>query len=160
MRNRGDLYMRAKGMIFNIGFLICALASIIILFMPYAKLSESNNSSYTIIVAYPFLGITIFLLTVVGFIFSFIKRKKVIIMGVGIGFATHGLFALSVLSQLEPVLQKTVQSMERIGKINDMLGEGVFKVTYKITPAYYLFAITCLLAAAFATITFYTTEDY
>ena len=67
--------MREKGVYFNFGFLIAALASILLLFMPYARINDSNGTTFTIIGSNVGVGIMIFILTVTGFVFSFIAEK-------------------------------------------------------------------------------------
>ena len=140
--------MREKGVYFNFGFLIAALASILLLFMPYARINDSNGTTFTIIGSNVGVGIMIFILTVTGFVFSFIKRKRVGIATVGIGFAAFGLYGFSRVAGLDAKLSRTVQAMQHLQ------GTAAIKVTYEITPVFYLFAVACLLAAGLAAVAF------
>jgi hypothetical protein len=146
--------MREKGVYFNFGFLIAALASILLLFMPYARINDSNGTTFTIIGSNVGVGIMIFILTVTGFVFSFIKRKRVGIATVGIGFAAFGLYGFSRVAGLDAKLSRTVQAMQHLQEVNGVMGTAAIKVTYEITPVFYLFAVACLLAAGLAAVAF------
>ena len=139
--------MREKGVYFNFGFLIAALASILLLFMPYARINDSNGTTFTIIGSNVGVGIMIFILTITGFVFSFIKRKKV-------GVATVGLYGFSRVAGLDAKLSRTVQAMQHLQEVNGVMGTTAIKVTYEITPVFYLFAVACLLAAGLAAVAF------
>ena len=146
--------MREKSVYFNFGFLIAALACILLLFMPYARINDANSTTFTIISSNAAVGIFIFILTILGFVFSFIKRKKVVVMTVGIGFAAFGLYGFSRVAGLDDKLSRTVQAMQHLQEINGIMGTAAVKVTYEITPVFYLFAVSCLLAAGLATAAF------
>ena len=146
--------MREKSVYFNFGFLIAALACILLLFMPYARINDAKNTTFTIFSSNVAVGIFIILLTILGFVFSFIKRKKIVVMTVGIGFAAFGLYGFSRVAGLDDKLSRSVQAMQHLQELNGVMGATAVKVTYEITPVLYLFAIACLLAASLATVAF------
>ena len=148
-----------KGLIFNIAYLIFAAISVILLFVPFAILTDRDKTRYTIMNSNIGIGVTIVALAVLGFVFSFVKRKKIVIPLSGIGLGAYGLYSFFAISNLTPKLEKIIKTMQALEDLSVMLGEKPTKVTFTITPTYYIFAVCCIIAAGLAAATFITTTD-
>ena len=88
---RDNVYIHEKsssgginGMVFNIAYLAFAAICVILIFVPFAVLTDKNNTKYTIMNSNWGVGITIIAVAVLGFIFSFVKRKRLVILLTGL----------------------------------------------------------------------------
>lgn len=165
---RDDGYIReissgsgiSKGLIFNIGYLAFAAICVILLFVPFATLTDKDKTRYTIFNSNIGVGLTIIAVAVLGFVFSFIKRKRVVILITGIGLAGYGLYSFYAISNLAPKLEKIIKAMQALEDLSAMIGgTDPVKVTFAITPVYYIFAVCAILAGGLAAMTFITTTD-
>ncbi|MBR5181443.1 MAG: hypothetical protein IKW88_04265 [Clostridiales bacterium] len=163
---RDNVYIHEKsssgginGMVFNIAYLAFAAICVILIFVPFAVLTDKNNTKYTIMNSNWGVGITIIAVAVLGFIFSFVKRKRLVILLTGLGLAGYGLYSFYAISRLSQVLEKYIKVMQSLEDISAMLGGDKVKITYTITPVYYIFAVCAIIAGGLAAITFITTTD-
>lgn len=164
---RDDVYIHEKpssgginGMVFNIAYLACAAICVILLFVPFAVLTDKDKTKFTIISSNWGVGITIIAVAVLGFIFSFVKRKKLVILLTGLGLAGYGVYSFYAISRLSQVLEKYIKMMQSLEDLSAMLdGSKAVTVTFTITPVYYIFAVCAILAGGLAAITFITTSD-
>ena len=165
---RDDVYVKElpagsdinKGFIFNIGYLIFTAICVILLFVPFAVLTDKEKTKYTIFNSNISVGITIIAVGVLAFVFSFIKRKRIVILLTGLGLAGYGLYSFYAISRLAPTLEKYIKAIQSLEDLSAMIGgtEAV-KVTFTITPVYYIFAVCAILAGGLAAMTFITTTD-
>ena len=151
--------MRDKGIFFNFAYTALSAICVILLFIPYATFSDKEKTRYTIMNSSLGTAITIMALFALGVIFSYFKRKKIVILISGLGLAFYGIYSFSVISQLRPRLQSAAKAIQALENISAMLGEKAVKVSFTITPVYYIFAICAIIAGGLAAITFITTED-
>ena len=149
-----------NGMVFNIAYLAFAAICVILLFVPFAVLTDKDKTKYTIFNSNIGVGITIIAVAVLGFVFSFVKRKRLVILLTGLGLAGYGLYSFYAISKLAPTLEKYIKMMQSLEDLSAMIGgtEAV-KVTFTITPVYYVFAVCAIIAGGLAAITFITTTD-
>ena len=160
-----DVYIHEKtsggvnGLVFNIAYLAFAVICVILIFVPFAVLTDKNNTKYTIMNSNWGVGIAIIAVAVLGFIFSFIKRKRLVILLTGLGLAGYGLYSFYAISKLAPTLEKYIKVMQSLEDLSAMLGGEKVKITFTITPVYYIFAVCAIIAGGLAAITFITTTD-
>ncbi len=151
--------MRDRGIVFNFAYTAMSAICVVMLFLPYATFTDKEKTRYTIMSSSIGTGITIIGLFVLGVIFSYFKRKKIVIMISGLGLAFYGIYSFSVISQLRPRLESAAKAIQLLENISSMLGERAVKVSFTITPVYYIFAVCAIIAGGLAVITFITTED-
>lgn len=151
--------MRDRGLIFNFAYTLFSAVCVLLCFIPYATFSDREQTRYTIMSSNLGTGLTIAGLFALGVIFSYFKRKKVVILISGIGLALYGFYSLSVVSTLETRMKSAVKAIQALENLSAMLGEKAVKVTYTITPVYTIFAVCAIIAGGLAAITFITTDD-
>ena len=107
---------------------------VVMLFLPYATFTDKEKTRYTIMSSSIGTAFTIIGLFVLGVIFSYFKRKKIVIMISGLGLAFYGIYSFSVISQLSPRLESAAKAIQLLENISSMLGERAVKVSFTITP--------------------------
>ena len=148
-----------KALLFNFGYIGFAVICAILTLVPYAILTDSDKTKYSIMSSSWGTGITIMALAALSIFFTFFKRKRVGILVTAIGFGAHAIFAFTAIPRIEPTLKQAAKLLQSLEGLKSLIGEKAAKVTYTITPAYTLFAICAVIAAVLGIITFITSED-
>lgn len=151
--------MRDRGLIFNFAYTLLSAVCVLLCFIPYATFTDKEQTRYTIMSSNLGTGLTIVGLFALGVIFSYFKRKKIVILISGIGLGLYGLYSFSVVSNLETRLQSAAKAIQALENISAMLGEKAVKVSYTITPVYTIFGICAVIAGGLAAVTFILTDD-
>ena len=151
--------MKAKGMLFNFAYIVFALISVLLLFVPVASLTDKDMTKYSIVSYRLSTGLMVILLAVLAFVFSFLKRQKIVILFTGIGFGIYGIYAFIMISKFEAMIINAVRKMQAEADIAATAEAPAAQITYTISPVLFIFAICAIFAFGMAALTYLTTND-